>query len=87
MGDDVIIIAVGKDKPGLVASVTSIIAELSGNIEEMDQVVLRNIFIMSLVVRFLNSEFSGKFEKLCEALAKEGERVGLRIHAYRLSDL
>ncbi|RLG92128.1 MAG: ACT domain-containing protein [Candidatus Hecatellales archaeon] len=85
--DRVVIVAVGKDKPGLIAGVTSIISELNGNIEDMDQVVLQEVFIMSLIVRFLNLETKEKIERLMDMLNREGEKLGLKVHVYPLSRL
>lgn len=80
-------VAVGKDKPGLIAGVTSIISELNGNIEDMDQVVLQEVFIMSLIVKFLNLEDTEKIEKLINMLNREGKKLGLKIQVYPLSKL
>ena len=71
--------AVGRDKPGLVAGVTSMIAEAQGNIEDMDQVVLRDIFIMSLLVSLPGVI---KKKKLENDLIEEGKNLGLRIQVY-----
>jgi len=85
--DKVVVVVVGKDKPGLIAGVTSIISGLNGNIEDMDQVVLQEVFIMSLIVKFLNLETTEKIEKLVNMLNKEGEKLGLKIHVYPLNKL
>jgi len=81
------VIAVGKDKPGLVAGVTTMISKLKGNIEEMDQVVLRDVFVMSLLIKFLDSENLREPEELKEALISQGEKIGLKVHIYPLKDL
>jgi ACT domain-containing protein len=77
--NEILVMAVGRDKPGLVAGVTSMIAEAQGNIEDMDQVVLRDIFIMSLLVSLPGVI---KKKKLENDLIEEGKNLGLRIQVY-----
>ncbi|RLI32078.1 ACT domain-containing protein [Candidatus Bathyarchaeota archaeon] len=87
MESKVVIIAIGKDKPGLVANVTSVVSELMGNIEELDQVVLQGIFIMSMIVKLLNLNSSKKLSELTSKLSKQGEKIGLKIHVYPVKTL
>jgi ACT domain-containing protein len=77
--NEILVVAVGRDKPGLVAGVTTMTAEAQGNIEDMDQVVLRDVFIMSLLVKLPGSI---KKKKLESDLIKEGKNLGLRIQVY-----
>lgn len=79
MENEILVVAVGRDKPGLVAGVTSMIAEAEGNIEDMDQVVLRDVFIMSLLVKLPGAI---KKKKLERDLIEEGKNLGLRIQVY-----
>lgn len=77
----IVIIAVGKDKPGLIAGLSSAVASLGGNIEDMDEVVLRNsIFIMSMFVDV--SLCSKEMEAIRDTLVKRGEELGLRVNIY-----
>ena len=85
--DKIVVVAVGKDKPGLIAEVTSIISRLGGNIEDMDQVVLQNVFVMSLIIKFFNPKNFGKLEELNRLLVKKGKKIGLKIHVYSLKNL
>jgi len=85
LDDEILVIAVGHDKPGLIAGVTSMVAEAGGNIEDMDQVVLRDIFIMSLLIKLQRHTI--KKSKLKRDLVREGERLGLRVHVYDGKDL
>jgi ACT domain-containing protein len=81
----VVLIAVGEDKPGLVAGVTSMIANAKGNIIDIDQVVLQNVFIMSILADLRESNI--KKRRLKELLIKEGKKLGLKIHVYNLKEL
>jgi ACT domain-containing protein len=71
-----VVMAVGPDRPGLIAEISSIIADFGYNIEDMDQVVMRGIFILSLLVN-ISSSLTGlerlrkKLEYLCHELGLE----------------
>ena len=71
-----VVMAVGSDRPGLIAEISSIIADFGYNIEDMDQVVMRGIFILSLLVN-ISSSLTGlerlrkKLEYLCHELGLE----------------
>jgi predicted amino acid-binding ACT domain protein len=82
---EIIVIAVGMDKPGLVSEVSNVIFELNGNIEDMDQVVMRNVFIMSVFARFDNPHFS--VEKLKNILSERCGKVGLKVEVYSVKEL
>ncbi|MHC1564298.1 MAG: glycine cleavage system transcriptional repressor [Candidatus Hecatellaceae archaeon] len=82
---ELLITAVGRDKPGLVSEVSEAVFDAGGNIEDMDQVVMRNIFVMSMLVSFKNP---GKPVKRLEALLKGKEKkTGLKISVYRVGSL
>jgi len=83
--EGVVIVAVGYDKPGLISTVSSIVSNLSGNVEDMDQVVLRGIFIMSLVIKFLKPICDADIGELTKHLVREGKKVGLTIHVHPLN--
>jgi predicted amino acid-binding ACT domain protein len=71
-----VVMAVGPDRPGLIAEISSVIADFGYNIEDMDQVVMRGIFILSLLVN-ISSSLTGldrlrkKLEYLCHELGLE----------------
>jgi len=71
-----VVMAVGPDRPGLIAEISSVIADFGYNIEDMDQVVMRGIFILSLLVN-ISSSVTGlerlrkKLEYLCHELGLE----------------
>jgi predicted amino acid-binding ACT domain protein len=75
----VVISAVGKDRPGLIAAVSSTIASMDGNIEDMDSVVLkRDVFLLSMIVKIADD----RMEKLRDALVEKGKEVGLNVMVY-----
>jgi len=79
-----LVIAVGKDKPGLVSEVSEAVFDAGGNIEDMDQVVMRNIFVMSMLVSMKNPERSAR--KLKKLLKRKSEKTGLNITVYSVKD-
>ena len=75
--------AVGKDRPGLIAGLSSMVASMNGNIEDLDQVTMKNaIFVMSMLVDFAQSEKS--FKEIRETLVNEGKELGLTIEVYEV---
>lgn len=74
----IILTAVGKDRPGLIAGLTSTVANIKGNIEDFDAVVLKGtIFVMSMVIDI--SQCDGGFEEVKRAVMRKGEELGLRV--------
>ncbi|OKY77610.1 MAG: ACT domain-containing protein [Candidatus Methanohalarchaeum thermophilum] len=76
-GDIVVITVQGPDHPGIVASVTSILAEHNVNIEDISQTVDRDIFTMLLFADVEGSDTS--FKNLKEKLKNEGEKQGVTV--------
>jgi len=77
----VVVTAVGRDRPGLIAGLSSIAASMRGNIEDLDQVTMKNaIFVMSMLVDFAQCEKS--FKEIKETLVKGGKKLGLTIEVY-----
>ncbi len=83
--DEIVVVAVGIDRPGLVSEVSNVIFELGGNIEDMDQVVMRNVFVMSVFARFDSSNFS--LEKFKNILSERCGRFGLKVEVYPVREL
>jgi ACT domain-containing protein len=77
----IVVTAVGRDRPGLIAGVSSIVASLNGNIEDLDQVTMKNaIFVMSMLVDFARCEKS--FKEIRETLINGGKQLGLKVEVY-----
>jgi glycine cleavage system transcriptional repressor len=77
----------GHDRPGIIADVTGVLAELGGNLEDSSMTLLRGHFAMTLVVRTpasadevrrtLEPRFSGNgLDVAVHALPEEGPAVG-----------
>ncbi len=77
-----VISAVGKDKPGLVHSVTSVLADQHINIVDVEARAVRGHFTMFLVVDLSTSECS--YAEMMAAVEPVGANfnLGLRVEAY-----
>lgn len=72
-----IITVVGKDKSGIVAGVSTKIAELGLNIDDISQTVLEDFFTMMTVV---SSDEKQDFTKLRAELESFGETLNVKIN-------
>jgi len=77
-----VISAVGKDKPGLVYSVTNVLAELGINIVDVDARSVRGHFSLFIVIDLSTSEYG--FEKMYTSLKplESNFNLGLNIEPY-----
>jgi formyltetrahydrofolate deformylase len=65
------ITVVGKDKEGIVAAFTNFVFQKGGNIEKVNQNVIKGLFGMYLEVSFSNKIDVKKFDKELQVLAKQ----------------
>lgn len=80
-GARIVVSAFGTSRPGIVAAVSSILAESRYNIVDMNQTVVQGKFAMVLIAEAADS--SNDLTRLKEKLDAEGERVGVRIYTQR----
>lgn len=82
MSEHQIIITVsGVDKIGIVAKVTSILAEYEVNIEDIKQTLMQGHFVMFMLGNIENSKYS--FSEIKNALSKTGEELKMEIWVQR----
>lgn len=74
-----VITVVGKDMVGILAKVSGKCAEYNANVIEVTQSVLQDMFAMVMLVDI--SALSVDMADFAANLAKEGEDMGLSIHA------
>lgn len=74
----IIIAAFGKDRPGVVASITSILAELSCSIEDISQTLMQEFFSMIMVVNITNS--SVDFGSLRDKIKVTEDKLGMKVY-------
>lgn len=76
-----IITVVGKDKVGIIYSVTKVLAEKSVNVEDISQTILQDYFTMMMLVNL--SEVSCEFIELQNTLEALGKELGLSVKIQR----
>ena len=72
-----VISVLGKDRSGIVAGISNVLAQTGANIDDISQTLLDDIFSMTMLVR-LNPEVAA-FNEVQEALTAEGERLGVQV--------
>jgi ACT domain-containing protein len=73
-----IITVIGKDKAGIIAKVSGVLAENKINIEDINQTIVQGNFTMFMLVDFSNAKISLK--ELHNLMIKVGEEIGVSIH-------
>lgn len=82
MSDQQIIVTVqGVDKVGIVAKVTSVLAEYEVNIEDIKQTLMQGHFVMFMLGNIEKSKFS--FSEIKNALTDTGKELGMEIWVQR----
>jgi len=77
----IIVSVLGKDRVGIIAEITAVIAKLGGNIIDINQTIFRELFSMNMVLDI--SRASEPFSRFKEELEKIGEELGLKVVAQR----
>lgn len=73
-----IITVVGSDKVGIIASVSSFLAEHKINIADITQTILSGNFVMMMMVNFENADID--IDALRNNLSKKAEEMGVEIN-------
>ena len=82
MSDQQIIVTVsGVDKVGIVAKVTTVMAQFEVNIEDIKQTLMQGHFVMFMLGNIEKSKFS--FKEIKEALVNAGNELGMEIWVQR----
>ena len=72
-----ILTVLGKDKAGIIATVSTVLAQNNVNIEDISQTVMQGYFTMIMLIKLENSKVS--FSELVELTNKKGEEIGVKI--------
>lgn len=82
MSEQQIIVTVsGVDKVGIVAKVTSVLAQYEVNIEDIKQTLMQGHFVMFLLGNIEKSKYS--FKEIKDALTETGKELGMEIWVQR----
>jgi len=75
----VIVTVIGQDKVGIIAGVSTILAEAGANIIDISQTTLREFFAMIMMAELRSGGLP--FDEVKRRLQRKGEEMGLRIDA------
>ena len=73
-----IVTVIGKDKSGIIAEVSTLLAKNKVNIEDISQTIVQGNFTMLMLCDLENSPLSLK--ELHSELVSLGEKIGVSIH-------
>ena len=76
-----IVTVIGKDRVGIIASVTNLLSRYDVNVLDISQTVLQEYFTMIMLVDA--AACSVPFAELSNLLKDEGEKMGMQIRAQR----
>lgn len=72
-----VITVIGTDKIGIIAGVSTILAEAGVNILDITQTTMQELFTMIMLVDISKANIS--FEQLSSRLSAKGDELGLKI--------
>ncbi len=75
-----IVSVIGKDQVGIIAKVTTLLAEQNVNILDISQTILQDFFTMMMLVDVTNFD---NLESLQQQLSELGKSLGLTINIQR----
>lgn len=73
-----IVTVIGKDKSGIIAKVSTALAQNNVNIEDISQSIVQEYFTMIMLCNLKDSKLSLK--EIITLLNKVGEEIGVSIH-------
>ena len=73
-----IVTVIGKDKPGIIAKVSTALADNQVNIEDISQTLMQDNFTMLMLCDLEKSALS--LSQLKNSLVELGEKIGVSIH-------
>lgn len=73
-----IITVIGKDKAGIIAKVSTMLAENNVNIEDISQTIIQGNFTMIMLVSFENATIS--ISELADLAQEKSKEIGVAIH-------
>lgn len=72
-----VITVIGHDKVGIIARVSSVLADTGVNILDISQTIMQNMFTMIMLVSL--KDCSESFDSIAKKLDKIGEEMGLSV--------
>jgi len=81
MQTNAVLSVLGKDRAGIVATVSATLYKCGANIDDIRQTILNDIFTMTMLVTI--DEEKCAFETMQDLLSKDGEELGLQVRLQR----
>ncbi|MDN5364097.1 MAG: hypothetical protein PWQ91_1158 [Eubacteriales bacterium] len=75
----IIVTVLGKDKVGIIAGITGVLADLNANILDIRQTIMQEFFTMIMIVDI--SKCRVDFDTLLARLQAKGEELGVKVNA------
>lgn len=75
--DHVVVCAIGLDQPGVIARLSGEIARMRGNIMDISQTVMKDLYALIMTVDITGAEID--FRTFKENLERLGEEIGSKI--------
>lgn len=73
-----IVTVIGKDRVGIIAGVTTMLADMSINILDISQTIMDDMFTMTMMVDLANANTA--FDVARDRLVELGNQLGMKIH-------
>lgn len=73
-----ILTVIGKDKPGIIAKTSAVLAEHNINIEDISQTIMQGFFTMVMLVNVDNSTI--QFDEFVSKMKTLGTEIGVEIY-------
>ncbi len=71
----------GVDRVGIVAGISSLLAQYNVNIEDISQTIMQGIFVMAMIVNV--SQLPCSFSEFKKALEERGKELGVEVWLQR----
>ncbi|MDR1017038.1 MAG: ACT domain-containing protein [Coriobacteriales bacterium] len=76
-----VLTVLGKDRSGVVATISGTLFAMDANIDDISQTILSGMFAMTMMVSL--NEATHPFEEVQEALAADSEKLGMQVQLQR----
>ncbi|MFZ5686820.1 MAG: ACT domain-containing protein [Bacillota bacterium] len=77
----ILVTVLGRDKVGIIAAVTSVLAAAEANILDISQTIMQEFFVMIMLVDI--SSCNMDFDSLRQQLVEKGKELGVQVNAQR----
>ncbi|MDI3280450.1 MAG: ACT domain-containing protein [Bacillota bacterium] len=77
----IVVTVIGRDRVGIIARITSVLAGYQVNILDINQTLFRDLFAMNMVADI--SRATASFAQLKRSLEEAGAELGVKVYAQR----